>query len=229
MPRAFQDYRTLFADLYESVGRMHVMSPNQHRGHGLDHDVTVAQTAVLVAPDEKTADKAWVAAMIHSTDRLVEPAQLEPTLQMYAGKLVHFFGPAEVTEILTAVKRHDKFNERDDSLTQQVLMDADRLVNLQPLLIVRAGQHYAHVPAIEVEHIGKENPNGRSNPASTFREPRNVLDDIRGSLEWESDPKFCLRLPEAKRRGAEYFQYLRDFIEKAETPYRELGLVGIEL
>lgn len=230
MPQTFEHYRQLFPDLYAAVKGFHLGSSRSNRGHGFDHDVAVAQMAAQISPDEKTAEKAWVAGLLHTTDRLVENrAELEKVLQNHLLIVRDLFTAWEIDEIYQAVLRHDQPNRLGDTLTQQVLMDADRLVNLQPLIVARAGQHYPDMPAIELQYIGKQPVEQRTNPASSYGRPMNVMDDVRGVLEWEHDPQFCLRIPAAIERGKEQFAYIREFLTRAEQAYAELGLAGMEL
>src|SRR5512146_2982614 len=58
----------LFPELYARIKTEHELQPAGH--HPFQHDVTVAQYAILIAPDERTAIKAAAAALCHSWDRL---------------------------------------------------------------------------------------------------------------------------------------------------------------
>jgi hypothetical protein len=218
--RSFEEYRHLFADLYEAVKLGHLASARQHQGHGLDHDVAVAQMTARIAPDQRTADKAWAAALIHSTDRVVEEGQLETILRQYLRHLpAAYFTAEELEEIFVAVMRHGEKNKDDDSLTLQVLKDADRLINLELLVTIRGAQFYPNIPAIELEHIGHKNPK------STYKGPCNSLDNMRTCLEWVE----WIRLPKAKERVRKSAQRLEQFIEDCEAIYHELGLAGVKL
>jgi len=59
------------------------------------------------------------------------------------------------------------------------LKDADRLANIGPNIFIRSGQFYPLLPPFDPRHIDE------FDPQSTYRSPRNVLDDIRYCLEWE--------------------------------------------
>jgi hypothetical protein len=189
----------------------------------LDHDVTVAMLAVRIAPDERTADKAWAAAMLHSIDRLIPKGDDPRSLTWSCGAELPsgFFSTSEVAEICEAACRHGEMNQPDQSVTQQVLQDADRLANLQLTVVIRSGQFQPEIPAFEFEFLS-----GKRNPASTYYEPRNILDDFRTML---IDYPPSLRTPAGKELGARYARDLQDFISKVEASYEELDLRGITL
>jgi hypothetical protein len=63
------------------------------------------------------------------------------------------------------------------------------------------------------------------NPASTYREPTSVIEDIRGCLEWES----WLRTPKAQELGQPLFAELRRFLETLVHQYDVLGLAEMVL
>lgn len=220
--RSFEEYRTLFAGTYNYVKKSHLESKHPHRGHGLDHDVAVAQMAAIIAPDERTAEKAWVAGICHSADRVVgrDDKEFEILVRQYLSCLPDgYFESSEAEEILVAALKHSERNKDDDSLTLQVLKDADRLVNLQLLIVIRCGQFYPEIPSIELEHIG------RMNPQSTFKYPCNSLDDLRNCFDWVD----WLRIPEAKKRGGKLATSLCNYIREAEEPFYEMGLAGVVL
>lgn len=45
--------RNKYSQFYFNVKKWHNDSPRAHRGHGLDHDVTVAQLCLKIAPTKK--------------------------------------------------------------------------------------------------------------------------------------------------------------------------------
>ncbi|MDP3996360.1 MAG: HD domain-containing protein [bacterium] len=218
--RSFEVFRQKFARFYEAVKAGHENSTRQHQGHGLDHDITVAQIAVMISPDARTGTKAWVASMLHSTDRIV-PKGDKGAEEYHVRKRLAFlpegyFTPQELEEIVQAVLRHAELNRDDQSLVQQVLMDADRLSNLMPSVIIRAGQFQSDIPAFEFEYL-----DGKRNPASTYHEPKSVLDDLRNNII-EYPPK--LRLPKAKKLAIDYVNLLHGFIKAVENTNKNLGL-----
>lgn len=220
--RSFEEYRAVFSGLYQSVKKSHAESTHPHRGHGLDHDAAVAQMGAIISQDNRTADKVWVAGMCHSADRVVgrDDKEFETLARQHLSCLPDgYFERSEVEEVLVATLKHGEKNKDDDSLTLQNLKDSDRLINLQLLVVIRCGQFYPEIPPIELEHIGRMNPN------STFKYPCNSLDDLRNCFDWVD----WLRNPEAKRRGEKLAASLRRYIEEAEEPFYEMGLAGVVL
>lgn len=218
--REFKQYREQFADLYAAVKKNHQTSGHQHRGHGLDHDAAVAQMGALIAPDDEWAKEAWAAGIIHSTDRIYpNKDEFDFAMRRYADILRKSFKETEVGSIIVSVLVHSEKNNDGDSFLTKILKDADRLINMQPLIVTRGAQHTPEIPAIELEYLG------RRNPASTFRNPCNCMDNLRHVIEWVS----WLRLPKAKFLGQELADYLQDYINRAEKTYHELGLAGVEL
>lgn len=229
--KKFEEYRATFTAFYNAVAKAHRNSARPHRGHGLDHDVTVAQIAAMIAPDERTAEKAWCASLLHSIDRMVEKNEdkelfAKNVADATASLTINFLPPGYFTteeeiEIWRAACRHGELNQEDQSITQQVLMDADRLANLQPAVVIRAGQFMPELPAFEFEYLA-----GERNLETTYYNPKSVLDDLRNNIA-EYVPK--LRLPKAKELAAGYVATLEGFISALEKSYRDIGLVGISL
>lgn len=217
----FNQYRQQFSTFYEGVKVIHLTSSRPHRGHGLDHDVTVAQLAAQFAPNQRTAAKAWCGAMLHSIDRIVEKDEVEEITRLLASHLSSAFAAEEVEEIVQAALRHMEKNQDDQSLTQQCLMDGDRIANMMPTVIIRAAQCQPHLPPFEFEYLA-----GSPNPASSYFNILSVLDDLRIIIS-EYLPQF--RLPKAKKLSQKYATQLRRYIAEVEKGNRDLGLAGITL
>ncbi len=220
---SFSTLKETFQKFYVSVKLGHQDTDKRHRGHGFDHDAVVATLVLAIAPNERTATKAWCAALLHSTDRLTggDAEQTREIMNSHSKHLPdNFFTEEEVSEIITAALRHDELNQSDQSLTQQVLMDADRLANLMLAVVIRAGQFRPNIPALEFDHLS------RPNPQSTYKTPHSVLDNIR-SLSDSFLPQ--LRIDKAKELGQAYAEELEHFVEKTESQYKDLGLEGISL
>lgn len=212
-------YQPRFPVLYGHIKRMHLESTTGESGHGLDHDVLVAEFAVFICPDPTYEDMVWVAGMLHSLDRVVgdeaAPLAIRDALEL----LRDHFTEAQRSEILDAVLRHSELNRDDQSFTQVVLMDADRLANLQMAIPIRAGQFRPSIPPLEMEYLDA------MNPESTYRAPRSILDDMRHGLQWVA----WLRTPKAKELGAEAERDIRTYLELVAKPYRLLGLADKKL
>lgn len=223
--KTFEEYQKLFGNFYNAVKIFHKKSEGPHRGHGLDHDVTVAQIASYIAPDSWTAKKSWCSGMLHSIDHMVERGNTALVEQRTRDLLRYLpddvFKTGDLEEICQAAVRHSELNRDDQSVVQQVLMDADRLANLMPAVVIRAGQFLSGIPAFEFEYL-----EGIRNPVSNYRHPQSVLDNLR-TLAIEYVPQF--RIPKAKDLADIYATELEEFILSVETSYKKLGLVGISL
>lgn len=220
--KTFNDFREQFSDFYNSIKTGHENTKKQsHGGHGLDHDITVAMLAVKISTNDRIGQKAWCAAMLHSTDRVVEAPDVLNIMNEHAEKLKHFFNESELREIVEAAFRHSELNQNDQSETQIVLMDADRLANMQTAVVIRSGQFKPDIPAFDFRYL-----KGRIDPQSTYENPRSVLDDLRFVIK-NYIPQ--LRTDEAKRLGDMYATNLRAHIKSIEDEYASLGLLNIEI
>lgn len=247
--KTFEEHRALFGKFYEAVKRAHLESKRSHHGHGLDHDVTAAQIGDLIAPDGRTAEKAWCALMTHSVDRMTEK-RLPHDEEEFAGRVAEktwglldhlppgHFTPRETKEIFQASFGHFLEEEKGDiflpsagrkkkicretrSPLQQIVLEADWLANLMPAVVIRAGQFLPGIPAFEFEFL-----HGERNPASTYHGPRSVLDDLRANLRVYVP---MLRTRRAKKLAKWYAASLQAFVRAVEKSNRQLGLVGVKL
>lgn len=217
---AFEEYRERFLGLYEAIKQLHANSPRPHRGHGLDHDVTVATLGVRISPDPRTAEKAFCAGMIHSIDLIVEEGTVESTMRSCLSRLPEgSFTTEEAEEIFLSAFRHETPRE-DDSLVQQVLMDADRLANVMLSVALRAAQWLNDKPVIEFEYL-----DGERNPETTWGAPRSVLDGVRAAYQMLHP----MRTRKGKILAEEYVGQLSAFVAGLEWQYRALELVNVEL
>lgn len=226
----FEKLRQKYLKLYEAMKEWHRIAPRPHRGHGLDHDVTVAMLAVKIAPDERTAELGFIAGLLHSIDRTVERGNKQAVEDKVLEMFTHF--PEDITsdergDILLTVLNHSDLNKDDQPLVQQVLMDADRLANLMILVMIRAGQFQPELPPIEFNFMD------RPNPKSTYRDPCSIIDDMRGCLSQLGEGHVGyieqIRVPKAQILGAYYHGRLNSVVEMIREDHEKLGLSGIEL
>ncbi len=217
--------------MYEAVKKTRAQSARPHRGHGLDHDVAVAMMGTDIAPNDRIAERVFCAGLMHSIDHYVaEEDEVGAALDRYLDTVSNYFEPQELVEIKEAVLRHMEFKNRDMDTrkpTQRTLMDADKLVNMDPLVVVRSGQFHPEIPAIELEYIGTSNGQRYANPASTYPKPCSVLDDLRGCVEW-SEPGW-IHYPKAQELADERAGFIKDYIRKAEEAFSFLCLSGVDL
>ncbi len=228
----FEVYRNTFIDFYTIVKKGHDTSEYQHRGHGFDHDITVAMLAVAISPDSKSAALSYCAALLHSLDRVlvgiyseeikeVSEKRVRAHMNTYLQYLPKgMFTELEKDEIKEAAMRHSELNQLDQSLTQQILMDADRLSNLMLPVVIRAGQFRSTTPVFDFSFFGKQNPN------STYANPLSILDNLRLNIS-EYSPQF--RIKKAKDLSRLYVKELEYFIDTLERSYIDLGLRNITL
>lgn len=220
--KTFNEFREQFYDFYNSIKIDHANTKKQsHGGHGIDHDITVAMLAVKITPNELVGQKAWCAAMLHSTDRVVAMPEVMNSMTKHANHLKHFFNQSEISEIIEAAFRHSELNQSDQSETQITLMDADRLANMQSAVIIRSGQFKPDIPVFDFKYLS-----GEIDPLSTYENPKSVLDDLRFVLR-NYTPQF--RTEEAKRLGAIYATALSAYIRAVEEENGSLGLLNIEI
>ncbi len=87
----------------------------------------------------------------------------------------------KVSNIVKAVLGHDGRNSPDDDQILICLMDADRVVNCRPELIMRSAQYYHDLPTVDPIHYDED-------PDANYRNPKTVLKDIiMSSLEWAEE------------------------------------------
>ncbi|KND46796.1 MAG: hypothetical protein AB201_03355 [Parcubacteria bacterium C7867-006] len=227
--KAFVELRDRYRPLYDARVALHerlLEAKVPMIGHDFfGHDLPVAQTCLLIHEDKSACERAWVAALLHSLDRLMSPQEEEDTLTELLSLVSEKVMGTEVKkEIRLALRNHDKANGENDSLTQQILQDADRLANAQSIILIRAGQFTSTVPAVELGHLGFAR-----HPESSYRNTRSTHDDLIGVLEWDPEgpeacAPFCLRLPKAIEFGRPHFAYIRDWIRRVQSDFAVLGL-----
>lgn len=214
---------TKFKNFFKAFRQMHLeleRTGKGHRGHGMDHDLMVAQYGILISPNPRTGEMAWIAGLLHSMDRFYSKDKYRKKLTKVMSLLPrNYFTKNELLEILDAIENHGGPNKSGDCLTKVVLQDADRLANLGPQSIIRAGQFFPDIPACELDFLEIKNPK------STYKKPTSVIENIRDMGDWESDPQFGLRLPKAKEIGKKYFDYFREFIKANKSQFKEVGIV----
>ncbi len=220
LSRSFDSYRQKFHTLYLAIKNTHETSPNKHRGHGLDHDVAVAQMAVYIAPTSRLADSGWIAGLIHSTDRLVGADKFSVQLRTYLDLLpANSFTSEEIEEIYLAALEHSEKLATHRSPTQEVLQDADKLINMQATLFIRNGQYLPDLPAVELSYLEK------INPLSTYRTPKSCFDNIRIIATEFPD---LIHTEKGKILAAQYTKRIQEFERQVLDDHQLLGLTGIK-
>lgn len=220
---SFLEFREKYPDFYGAVKSLRENPPSPgpcYNGHRFEHDAIVAAQVFRIASDDRTAEKAAVAAMLHSFDHCVRrehvrEAMVDAALRLPEGA----FTTDELDEIVFAALHHKELNADNQSLTQQVLMDADRLANMMAVLWINLGKCVPDIPTVDLEHIVE------LDPETTYREPKNNLDNMKTHF-WYL-PMF--RLPKAIEISKVYAARMEAFLLAVETEFKELGLVGVKL
>lgn len=190
--------------------------------HDWVHAFRVGAVANQIALEEYTYVKcsAWagLAGLCHSVDRIIQKRdnlgrrdapeeQVEELVLSWLSSVDTPLEKAGVREIVEAVLRHEQRNGPDDSTTLIVLMDADRIVNLSLDLVIRAGQHYHDLPAVDFRHF-------LSDPMATYSNPGSVARDIAYALEWaEPSSPVCVRTSLGKKMAQSRAKILRRVLE----------------
>ncbi len=193
-------------------------------GHSFDHALRVGQMAVRIAVDEPVGAMAGIAGLCHNADRILQKQHNLGRQDVSDDKVVElvsswlrdtYLPPGGKEVVIAAVVNHSKPNEANEHPVSIALKDADRLVNMEPDLIMRAAQYYADLPTVDPVHR-------LADPHATFKAPRSVLRAISDTLDWvaESGP-FVLRLPKARELGKKYAVFLRSYIDAVLALYQE--------
>lgn len=206
---------TMFPALFAAVKKSHKeVGMLFGSGHDFHHTCAVANYALLVAPDERTAQLAAIAGLCHNADRILEkqrglrtdliPAREIEGLISYW--LLDLMNGTDWAFIIDAVLKHSQPNDDRDSLVATTLKDADRLANADAFWLPRAGRFRPNIPVVHPDDI-------TGSASSDFRNPRSILDDCVHVLEWfdDDDRLVCLRLPKAKDLGAPLARRLREW------------------
>jgi len=202
-------------------------------GHDTHHALRVAEMAYKIAigewNDEHIAKLAALAGLCHNADRVIQkklkigkqstPDKEVENLVIYWLGLLEELSLTDRREIISTVLKHECANSEQDSNVLIALRDADRVVNLELDLVIRSGQHYHKLPAVDFEHFIDD-------PSATYQEPRSVLRDIAYALEWmdEKSP-YCIRTSLGRKFGEERATELRRYTDTLRKQLEETGLL----
>jgi hypothetical protein len=187
----------MFPQVVAEVRRTHV-EVGLFGGHDVDHAIRVGEMARRIAMEEwkdpQVARLAGLAGLCHNADRIRERQLLgvKPEPESVTSLVKVWLMPlelpnAQVVIITDAVLRHSRGNEDTDTQETIALKDADRVVNMAPDLIIRSGQHYHMLPAVDYVQF-LEDPN------ATYAQPGSVLRDIWYVEDWVTiGGRFCCR------------------------------------
>lgn len=219
----------LFSKVFEAVRRSHE-EVNLVGHHDWIHACRVAEVAYRIGMDEYddgVASLAGIAGLCHNADRILEKKRIVVSDESVCGLLNEWLVSPSLNAgskklISNAVLGHNRRNSDDDSAVLIVLMDADRVVNLDVDLFLRSGQNYYNLPVVDYVHLWEDSD-------ATYRDPRTVLKDISYSLEWaDTDNKVVgVRTRLGKKMASEraaifriFFNALRDQLgDEGVYPY----------
>lgn len=201
-------------------------------GHDIYHALRVAETAYRIAigewDDEHIARLTALAGLCHNADRVIQKklnVGRQPVSDLEVKNLIISWLYSEVMsindkkEVIDAVLKHEDKSSEQDSQILIALRDADRVVNLDLDLVIRSGQHYHDVPAVDFEHF-------LDDPNATYSEPRSSLRDIAYALDWvDENSPYCIRTSFGKKLGEERAVALRWFIDTLRKQLEETGLL----
>ncbi|MDP3724889.1 MAG: HD domain-containing protein [Nanoarchaeota archaeon] len=205
-----------YGGLIDEVRRDHVIKRKDGGGHhDLFHTVRVARTALCIALNEDVARLAWIAGMLHNTDRLFGKKETPKKLRARLKRVR--LNNKEKTAIIKAVLTHDQPNDPKDDEVATTLKDADRIADAGAMHLIRGSQWFSGLQVCLLEGPGRYS-------GATFPKARAVTDIIHWFFEWESDPRFCLRLPKARQIGKRGFDFLRSALKNIEEQQRAIGM-----
>ncbi len=224
MVKAYQ----LFPKLVKQVKKAHEKYGLTASGHDFDHDLRVANYALMIAPDARTGRLAAAAGFCHSADHLLRKDlghSRDPNRETKIKKLIRRwlentdFTNEEGHEVVSAVLRHETANKKTDTLVDITLKDADRLANLDADVIIRGGQFRPHLLAVDPINLEHD-------PAASYYNPRSVLRDIENCILWtkKSGP-YVLRFPRARKLGKLRAAVLQFVIDSIHSQRKEAGLI----
>ncbi len=224
-----------FPRLFERVRKDHI-AVGLFGAHDIYHALRVAEYAYSFAlfewNDKRLAELAGIAGLLHNADHTI-PQHIktqEPYIErLEIMKIVNrwigtgdnhneYIRGDERSMISDAVLGHTGKNSDADSKILIALMDADRVVNMEADIIMRAGQFRPDIPAVDFVHF-------LNDPKATYQNPRSILRDINYCLDWvtEGGP-VCVRTKLGKQLGKERAEFLRLYIE---TLKKQLELVHV--
>ncbi|MDP2704196.1 MAG: hypothetical protein Q8P01_03150 [bacterium] len=219
----------LYQKLTEVIWATHAEAGMLGGGHDPDHAIRVAQMALNIAPDENTARLAAAAGLCHNADRVLQKKMGIGRREVPENKVrglvcgwlerepTGTFSVLEFVTIVDAVVKHDGRNNESDHPILVTLMDADRLVNAEPDLIMRSGAHYSDLPAVDLVHL-------EADPDANYRDPKSILRDVMETIVWLTPgTDFYVRLPKAQEIAARRKAFFDNFLASLKECLKETG------
>lgn len=215
-----------FRLLLENVARDHEENRGMAGGHhDMHHALSVAQTTLIIAPDVDTARLAWVAGILHNTDRLFcdrskmlpEEQKLRVIFLIEERLSLTNLDRQEKEPVVEAVVNHAGLNGPKDSTVKITLMDADRIANLGAIHGIRMAQHFPNQPIFNPKDPLKSS-------GAKYENPNFWVDNCLTTLEWKDDPRVMLRLPKAKELAEPGFKFLEAMLVDILRQQKAIGM-----
>lgn len=202
--------------------------------HDYVHAYRVGELARQIAEHEwgnepQLSSLAGLAGLAHNADRILQkklgigrkkvpPGTVTALVDEFTAG---FVTPEEFQIVVDAVLMHDGKNCKEDSPVLRALRDADRVVNLDADLIIRAAQHYPELPPVVYGSPLMNQP-------GDYRNPGSVLRDITFSLEW-LDPQspFCMTTKLGWLMGKKREGLLLAFMSALDAQLEEEGVFSL--
>lgn len=168
---------------------------------------------------------AELACLCHNADRVLEKKiGKEKVNNQTVEKLCNeWLDPSSLSGlekkiIINAVLLHNGRNDSKHSEVAIALRDADRVVNLELDVVIRAGQLYHHKPPLDYDCFFKTPPN--------YRNPETVIEDLALCLEWV-DPSlpFCMQTKTGMKLGQDRAKALKWYFATLKAQLEESGFI----
>ena len=221
----------MFPRLAEAVRKAHE-EVRLYGHHDWVHAFRVGDMAYRIGMDQygdrTIARMAGVAGLCHNADRILQkklelgrrdvPEEKIRELVLAwldRGSEDFFNRPIVIEDVVEAVLKHDS-KEGEDLPVCICLVDADKVVNCRPELLLRSAQNYHDLPVLDPIHWDRD-------PTANYRDPKSVMKDvIMSSLEWaEEESPFCVKTRLAKKLindseiGAPFFRRYLELLKKS--------------
>lgn len=192
--------------------------------HDIYHALRVGDIAYRIAYETwdcvQTPRLSGIAGLCHNADRILSASDATPSDEDVS-RLIHLWlgetslNWADRKIVVSAVLAHDQKNDPRDSNVLVALKDADRIVNLDLDVLMRAGQFRPTLPTVDYAHF-------IDSPTASFKNPESVIRSMAYVLEW-TDPTtdVCIRteagLAMARTRSERIRNYLNDLKKQLQS------------
>lgn len=213
-----------YASLFGVIAQAH---KDAHDGHDLCHAARVANIAGCVAREEfgseHLASLSVMAGLCHNADHLLRKELDRKPSPDEIGERIHLWlmrttlSSENKDMIVTAVVQHNGKNDPHHHPVTICLRDADRIVNLDLDVVIRSGQFYHALPAVDYVNF-------LSDPEANYKNPKSCLYDISLCLEWV-DPTnpFCMQTKTGMQLGLLRAKKLQQYFDDLKGQLQEYG------